>query len=1387
MIDTPIQTGIWSLMDRVRNELSTSEFSSLLAVLTYLRWADFLEAENEAASAFEDIKYTPVLTNELHWRSWHQLREGELFSFFHERLIPALSQLGKHRHNSLAMYLYMAGQELLSLIGRQGSLLQLCEGLLPDAVDWLKKQPFETPTDRRRLLTTFDSVLNKSIDYETAQYRTHTSVARLIATLARPNKGERVYDPAFGMGSILTNICDILVSQSNKDRPGVFTSPDIITSGVEINHKAYVIGMTRLALAGIDDPHLEFGNSLERYPESHIDKEGYDLVVADIPFGMRVNSEGLDHFPIRSHDATGFFIQHALSNLRDGGRAIIVAPFGTLFNKKDKELRRWLLERNQVQAIIALPKNVLGKSTSIRSCLLVLNSGGSTSNVRMVDAESLFVNIGKSDQKLNDNPTLGDAQDWNIEDFVRLVKSSKSSDTRNAFIEEAIKIIYDGRSGKFVWDMDIESIEEADWDLTPIRREKSELITVLDELQSDVEVSTLSEICKIMLGHNVRSADRTDSLPLDNPVPYIRIKDIQRGKVSKTSSWLASSAQSFTMSEWKLLAGDILLSKSGTIGKAGLVQNGAVGAIAAGGTYVLRIDKNRLDPHYLLAYLDSNACRSWLNERSSGSVISHLSKSNISKLPVPVPPLQLQHRIAEQYKEHKTDAFFYLTKLLSQTDSDPVAESINLWIRRAQKEITIIKGHENDLETDLENLEKIASDFAPIKYCETCSKPYWLGTIDEHPNYAEPPYNYYDGYENHCLSCWLGISEGENDSPRFDGGGPLVEWSIAINNSLNGIKDLLSIPKNVSLLNILQNTLHSIKASEDKISGHLPDEETARRLSYSLLRNLSSIIHRLLNKNELSFLIPKDTRLELGDSTSLTIVIENKGYLPLRNIQIKAEPNWGSETVTYLEPGNSAQLFFYGTVPISAKKLDLDLQWTASDLASGKASGTSQIAIDVSPKLYVVKSKEASVSTSLDYLEPPELGPSPYICGDPVRPDRNDMFFGREDLIKQIQRQVQTSGNVVLLEGNRRAGKTSILRHIEGKDTIPGWLCIYCSLQGAEGSKDGVGVPTAEVFREMAKCLARAINNAGFDAPLPDGSVLSKDKRPLGVAKACRTAISDDAAFADFQEYFEVILELLEENNLGALLMLDEFDKLQEGIDNGVTSPQVPENIRYLVQTHKHFTAILTGSRRLKRLREEYWSALFGLGTRLGVSSLSKEPAKQLVTKPVLNKISYSEEALDRIIYLTASQPYILQCLCNRIFDHVSTGKSYSVTIDLVELASQVFVQDNEHFASLWTYAGSDRRRFILALCNKETKRTVSLRLGELSELLASNGVEVTDDMLIEDLDFLRDLELISLDNQGGEGRYHLTIPLMGVWIDKQQNFDALLTQAQFETADENG
>jgi type I restriction enzyme M protein len=151
------------------------------------------------------------------------------------------------------------------------------------------------------------------------------------------------------------------------------------------------------------------------------------------------------------------------------------------------------------------------------------------------------------------------------------------------------------------------------------------------------------------------------------------------------------------------------------------------------------------------------------------------------------------------------------------------------------------------------------------------------------------------------------------------------------------------------------------------------------------------------------------------------------------------------------------------------------------------------------------------------------------------------------------------------------------------------------------------------------------------------------------------------------------------------------------------------------------------------------------------------------------------------VISITACQPYLLQCLCNHIFDFAAHTKTRSITLDAVEHAAASYIRDNEHFASLWGYAETDRRRLILILCSKRADDDL-LMFGALQELLLQRGIELAEEELEEDLAFLRELELIDLVGKTGGGHYKLSIPLMGKWIEEQQDFDIVLRKAQAES-----
>jgi len=586
------------------------------------------------------------------------------------------------------------------------------------------------------------------------------------------------------------------------------------------------------------------------------------------------------------------------------------------------------------------------------------------------------------------------------------------------------------------------------------------------------------------------------------------------------------------------------------------------------------------------------------------------------------------------------------------------------------------------------------------------------------------------------------------------------------------LRNLYEIPPSPAFFSLLQQAGHLLSQAENAFTGHLPTENKARELTRVISDRLNNVMMVLTSIVDLVISCDSDA-LQPGGIANVGVDLENRGVLPLHGFFVSTSPDWGSKKIGYLAEKTSKSITISGITPKQSGKFSLHVNWTGRTLDGQHVEGTREIAFNIIE------------SASVEGFDVPGLGGSPYVCGDPVQRERNDVFFGREELLEQIRRQVIQTGNVVLLEGNRRAGKSSVLWHLEGPNAVPGWLGVYCSLQGAEGSKEGAGVPTVEVFREIAKGIAKSLHRLGGETPLPNGDVLPSGKK-FGIAMACREGIGKESAFSNFREYAEIVLKKLESHRLGLLLMLDEFDKLQEGIDSGVTSPQVPENIRYLVQSYPHFSAILTGSRRLKRLREEYWSALFGIGTRFGVTSLPEEASRRLITEPVKNRLTYAREAVNQAIYLTAGQPYLMQCLCNRIFDMAARLKIRSVTLDLVSQAAGALVEDNEHFASLWDYARINRRRLILALCHKEASGPDPLQLGVIQQHLFGYGIDVDDETLIADLEFLRELELIELIGKVSGGRYTLAIPLMGIWIEKQQDFAVVLSKARLETEDQH-
>ena len=729
-------------------------------------------------------------------------------------------------------------------------------------------------------------------------------------------------------------------------------------------------------------------------------------------------------------------------------------------------------------------------------------------------------------------------------------------------------------------------------------------------------------------------------------------------------------------------------------------------------------------PQYLAALLQSPVYRSWLSGHACGTAVQRLTLRTLRRLRIPVPPVPVQGAVLAERPRARGDAMAVLARLLSGVANDPVA----VWLETPLV-AQMASGTSDGTESDKFGALVAASEALRSLVVEAVhrSDPMSSETGDRR------------------TTAWLGVAQ-------------------QVVTALDGIA---SIPRGAGRLAVLEVVLSRLHEGLHVLEG--ADGSVADRLR-SFTRAMVELAEGEVGGMQQSIVLEaglEPGEVVVGAISEVQLRLTNASPVPLRSLHVSTRPPVGTGQVPYLADGETHRVPLTVHPRDATQPLPIVVSWRARRLDGTAVHGEMEIALRVLSNREVVRSGD--------------LGASPYIVGSPV--ERHEMFFGRTDIMERIQRQLgaSTHANVILLEGNRRTGKTSILRQLGKANVLPGWIPVYCSLQDAEGDDRTGGIATRNIFKLLARTTGWELSDAGVETWLP-GLPERDSGRPYKLAflSALNKAFAGEHAFETFELYLSAAIDAASPRRV--LLMLDEFDKLQEGIDAGITSPQVPENIRHVLQHQPGVSAIITGSRRLKRLREEYWSALFGLGYRIGISALPPEDARRLVTEPVEGRLAYLPQARDQLVELCARHPFLIQSLCNRVFEQAAATGASTVTVDAVQEAATEMVRDNEHFRTLWDYTGSARRGLLLALCDRLQDGPDAVNLDLLAVELRKMRVplrrvrELADDVME-----LRELELLDFDDSYRKGTYRLALPLMAQWLRMNVDFDDLVVRAREE------
>jgi type I restriction enzyme M protein len=350
--------------------------------LSQLVWMLFLKIFDDHETNLElvDPKYKSPIPEEFRWRSWASDPEGitgdELFSFIDDKLFPALRDLDVQPETTgfivknvfLDTYNYM----------KNGTLIR-------QVVNKINEINFNKKDDRHVFGDIYEKLLKDLQGAGNAgEYYTPRPLTQFVVEMVAPKLGEKILDPACGTGGFLVNALEFVREndvKTSKDEKELEKS--II--GTELKPLPHLLATTNFMLHGVENPHtLVRGDMLSRPLTDYGPKDRVDAIIANPPFGGVVADGAQKNFPkkFQTKETADLFLVLFVHLLKDGGRAGIVLPDGTLFGEGVKiEIKKHLLETCNLHTIIRLPQGVFNPYAGVNTNLLFFTKGEPTKEI----------------------------------------------------------------------------------------------------------------------------------------------------------------------------------------------------------------------------------------------------------------------------------------------------------------------------------------------------------------------------------------------------------------------------------------------------------------------------------------------------------------------------------------------------------------------------------------------------------------------------------------------------------------------------------------------------------------------------------------------------------------------------------------------------------------------------------------------------------------------------------------------------------------------------------------------------------------------------------------------------------------------------------------------
>ncbi len=453
------------------SELDYVEQTSWVLFLKYL---DDLERDKNTASELSGNTYTNIIAPKFQWTTWaapklssgkidHDALTGDdLSDFINNSLFPYFKKF-KVDATSANTIEYKIGEIFSELKNRIQSGYNLRE--IVNLIDELR---FRTHVEKHEMSHLYEGKIKNmgNAGRNGGEYYTPRPLIKTIIKVVSPNIGETIYDGASGSCGFLVEAFDYLMQSKKLSTADITTLQKKTFYGKEKKSLAYIIGIMNMILHGVEAPNIIHTNTLAESLSDIQEKDRYDVVLANPPFGGKERAEVQQNFPIKTGETASLFLQHFIKILRAGGKAGVVIKNTFLSNTDNASiaLRKELLSSCNLHTVLDLPGGTF-TGAGVKTVVLFFDKGVSTKKVWFYSL-NLDRNLGKT------NPL----NEKDLAEFVELQKTK--ADSENS------------------WTLDLKEIDQNTYDLsaknpnTPEEaplREPSEILNAMAKLDKESE------------------------------------------------------------------------------------------------------------------------------------------------------------------------------------------------------------------------------------------------------------------------------------------------------------------------------------------------------------------------------------------------------------------------------------------------------------------------------------------------------------------------------------------------------------------------------------------------------------------------------------------------------------------------------------------------------------------------------------------------------------------------------------------------------------------------------------------------------------------------------------------------------------------------------------